>query len=194
MAGSVASPQINRCLPTSQRSPGRVHGFDHRRHRPGGQELLDLALQTLEPRLGVLDRVDVVLEHDLLGGAVEADRGQPAAVRLVPAPHAAVAPAVAPQEKALQVLARLAEHAACRGPRPVGRSDGGSGPDPRLDRPTVAHRLVGGIRHPHRHQLPRPVQLGQRGGIAAIGPHPVTGLARAADARRSRTVQLRSRS
>jgi hypothetical protein len=46
----------------------RLHGFDHRRHRPAGQELLDLTLQAREPRLGILDRVDIILEHDLLRG------------------------------------------------------------------------------------------------------------------------------
>ena len=67
-----------------------------------------------------------------------------------------------PQEKALQVLARLAEHSAGRGPRPD----------------QIAHRLVRGIRHPHRRQLARPVQLGQRGRIATIGLHAIAGPAR----------------
>jgi hypothetical protein len=60
----------------------------------------------------------------------EADRGQPAAVGLGPTPHAAVDLAVT-QEKALQVLTGLAEHAVRRRPRPH----------------QVAHCLVGGIRH-----------------------------------------------
>ena len=66
------------------------------------------------------------------------------------------------QEKALQVLAGLAEHAPRGGPRPH----------------QVAHRFVGGIRHPHGCQLAGAVQPGQRGGIAAIGLHPVAGPAR----------------
>ena len=53
----------------------RLHGLDHRRHPPAGQELLDLVLQAREPGFRVLDGVDVVLQHDLLGGVVEADRG-----------------------------------------------------------------------------------------------------------------------
>ena len=60
------------------------------------------------------------------------------------------------------MLARLAEHPPRRRPRPH----------------QVAHRLVGAIRHPHRRQLARPVQPGQRGRIAAIGLHPVAGSAR----------------
>ena len=66
------------------------------------------------------------------------------------------------QEKALQVLAGLAEHAPRRGPRPH----------------QIAHRLVGGIRHPYRRQLVGPVQPGERGGIAAVGLDPVAGPAR----------------
>jgi hypothetical protein len=92
---------------------------------------------------------------------VESDRGQPAAVGLGPAPHAAVDPAVA-QGKALHVLARLAQHAAGGHPRPH----------------QIAHRLVRRVGHPDRGQLPRPVQLGERGGIAAIGLDPIARPAR----------------
>jgi hypothetical protein len=66
------------------------------------------------------------------------------------------------QQKTLQVLARLGKHAPGGSPRPH----------------QVTHRLVGGIRHPHRRQLARPVQLRQRGRIATIGLHPVAGTAR----------------
>jgi hypothetical protein len=41
------------------------------------------------------------------------------------------------------------------------------GSRPRPDQ--IAHRLVGGVRHPHRGQLACPVQPGQRGRIAAAG-------------------------
>ena len=68
----------------------RLHGLDYRPHRPAGQELLDLVLRAREPGLRVLDRGDVVLEHDLLGGVAEADRGQPAPIRPGPAAHAAI--------------------------------------------------------------------------------------------------------
>jgi hypothetical protein len=61
------------------------------------------------------------------------------------------------QEKALQVLAGPPEHAAPW-----------ASPAPR------AHR----IRHADRGQLASPMQLGQRGCIAAIGLHPVAGPAR----------------
>ena len=43
---------------------------------------------------------------------------------------------------------------------------------PRADE--IAHRLVLGIRNPHRCQLARPVQLDQAGSIAPIGLDPVT--------------------
>jgi hypothetical protein len=105
------------------------------RHRPGRQKLFDLALKAREPRFRVLDRVDVILEHDLLGGVVEADRGQPAVVASGSTSDTAVDPGVA-QEKALQMLAGLAEHAPRRGARPH----------------QIAHRLMGGIGHPHGHE------------------------------------------
>ena len=60
------------------------------------------------------------------------------------------------------MLAGLPEHAPRRGPRPH----------------QVAHRFVGGIGHPDWGQLVRTMQLGQRGGITAIGLHPVAGPAR----------------
>jgi hypothetical protein len=52
----------------------RLHGLDQGRHRPARQKFLDLALQPLEPHFGILDRVDAILQHDLLGGMIEADR------------------------------------------------------------------------------------------------------------------------
>jgi hypothetical protein len=68
-AGEVADIGDHGRRRDNQADPAhRLHALDHRRHRPGRQELLDLALQTREPCFRVLDRVDVVLEHDLLGG------------------------------------------------------------------------------------------------------------------------------
>ena len=67
-----------------------------------------------------------------------------------------------PQQEALQVLARLAEH-------PHGR---GSRPD------QVAHRLVRRVRHPNRGELAGPVQLRQAQRITPVGLHPVARLAR----------------
>jgi hypothetical protein len=66
------------------------------------------------------------------------------------------------QEKALQMLAGLPEDPPRRGPRPH----------------QVAHRLMGGVGHPHGRQLACPVQPGERGGITAIGLHPVARAAR----------------
>jgi hypothetical protein len=42
-------------------------------------EILDLAQQTLDSRLGVRNSVYVILEHQLLGDMVEPHRRQPAA-------------------------------------------------------------------------------------------------------------------
>jgi hypothetical protein len=55
-----------------------LQGLDHRRHRPTRRQVLDLLGQAGDPRLGIGDRVDVVLQHHLLDGMVEAHRGQPA--------------------------------------------------------------------------------------------------------------------
>jgi hypothetical protein len=52
-------------------TPHRLHCLHHRCHRPAGQELGDLALQAPEPGLSVLDRVDIVLEHDLGAGCLK---------------------------------------------------------------------------------------------------------------------------
>ena len=66
--GEVADLCDHGCRDDQTDPAHRLHGLDHRRHRPAGQELLDLALQALQPHLGVLDRMDGVLQHDLLAG------------------------------------------------------------------------------------------------------------------------------
>ena len=58
----------------------RLHGLDHWRQAPARQEFGDLLRQALDAGLGIGDGVDIVLEHDLLGGMLEPDRRQPAAV------------------------------------------------------------------------------------------------------------------
>ena len=58
----------------------RLQGSDDRRQRPGGHQLPDLLTQTVAPTLGLGDGVDLLLQHDLLGGVGEAEPGQPAPV------------------------------------------------------------------------------------------------------------------
>jgi hypothetical protein len=100
--------------------------------------------------------MDVVLQHLLLGGMIEADRRQPAPVGKRPAGLARIDAAMAQQET-LQVLARLAEH-------PHG---GRSRPD------KVAHRLMRLIRHPDGYQFASPMQLRQHRCVPAVGLDPV---------------------
>jgi len=45
--------------------------------------------------------------------------------------------------------------------------------EPRTDK--IAHRLVPGIRNPHRRQLARSVELGQAAGISPVGLDPIAG-------------------
>ena len=101
--------------------------------------------------------MDVVLQDDLLGGVVEANRGQPSSISLGPATLAGVDPAMA-QKETLKVLPRLAEHSTRR----------------RASSDQIAHRFVRVVWHPDFRQLAGPVQFGQRHRIAAVGLNPIT--------------------
>jgi hypothetical protein len=57
----------------------------HRRgQRPVRQHRLDLRRQSIAPRLGALDRRDVILQHNVMDRLLEAEPGQPAAMQLGP--------------------------------------------------------------------------------------------------------------
>jgi len=141
-----------------------AHGLDrlhHGRQLPVWQQLGNLPGQLRDPRLGIADRIHIVLKHDLLRGVVKAHCRQPAPVGdrprppLLPRIDAAVA-----QQEALQVLSRLASDAhRCR----AGAHQ-------------VAHGLMRRIPNPDRGQLARPVQLRQHDGITAVRLHAVTSL------------------
>jgi hypothetical protein len=60
--------------------------------------------QALEPRLGILDRLAVLLQHEMLGRMLEALLAKPSRVRLRPRGAAGEDPTVAEQE-GLEVLA-----------------------------------------------------------------------------------------
>jgi len=65
-----------------------AHGLERRNdrgHRPARQQLLDLLGQPVDPGFGVLDGVNVILQHDLLRRMGKAYRGQPAAIASVQA-------------------------------------------------------------------------------------------------------------
>ena len=105
--------------------------------------------------------VDIVLQHNLLGGVVETNRRQPAAVGQRPAFLAGI-DAPMPQQETLQMLTRLAEH-----------------PHRCCARPNqIAHRLMGGIRNPHRRQFAGAVQFGQHHRVSPVRLDPIAGFHR----------------
>jgi hypothetical protein len=50
------------------------------RHGPSWSQIFDLLRQAGDPLFGIMHAVDIVLQHNLLGGVVEAKRRQPAAI------------------------------------------------------------------------------------------------------------------
>jgi hypothetical protein len=58
----------------------RLQGDHQRRHRPGRDDRLDLLHQAIVARVAFLDRQDVLLHRDLLGGMLEFQPRQPAPV------------------------------------------------------------------------------------------------------------------
>jgi len=134
----------------------RLERRNDRGHRPARQQLLDLPRQPVEPGFGVLDHVNVVLQHDLLRRMGKAYRGQPTPIVQRPRPNPAIDLVVAQQE-ALQMLACLGQDPARRRPRPH----------------QVAHGFMRGVGDPDRCQLAGPAQSRQAGGVVAIGLHPV---------------------
>jgi hypothetical protein len=62
------------------------------------QQLLDLFRQPVALRLGILDGMDIVLQHDLLRRMLEPHRRQPASIGQTPGPSATINPLMAKQE------------------------------------------------------------------------------------------------
>ncbi len=126
----------------------------------GGEapKVADLAGQPIAPRLGVIDGVEVFLEHDLLGRMIETKTGEPSPMGLGPMAPATIDPVV-PQQKALQPLPCRAQVLYRRGP----------GPD------QVTHRLVRRLGNSNRGQLARPVQPGQTHRVASVGLDMIAG-------------------
>ena len=119
------------------------------------QHRLDLRRQSIAPRLGALDRRDVILQHNVMDRLFEAKPGQPAAMQLGPSRPSIVASLA--QQKPGELLAGPAQAVHRVEPGPY----------------QIAHRLVPAIRNPHRGQFAGPVQLGQAGGISTIRLDPV---------------------
>jgi hypothetical protein len=74
-----------------------------------------LSRQPIEPGFGVLDGVNVFLQHDLLCRMGKAYRGQPASIGQYPRPNPAI-DLVMVQQEALQMLVRLGQYPARRRP------------------------------------------------------------------------------
>lgn len=140
------------------RAHGPAYRSEHARHLNLPQLKVMSAIENCRTA-GIGDGVDIVLEHDLLRRMLEPHRRQPAPVGDRPALLSGIDAAVA-QQKSLKMLPRLAEHLHRR----RSRSD------------QIAHRLVRGIRHPHRRQLAGTVQFRQHHRVAVVRLHPVVRL------------------
>lgn len=62
-----------------------LYGLDDGPHRPIGKQILYLRSQAHDLRFDILNGVDVVLQHDLLGGVLGPDTGEPSPVSTGPA-------------------------------------------------------------------------------------------------------------
>ena len=82
-----------------------LQGRNDRRQRPARYQLPDLLNQAVAAPLGLFDRINLFLEHDLLGGMGEAEPGQPAPVGWRPC-LTAREHSVVTQEEALELLPR----------------------------------------------------------------------------------------
>jgi hypothetical protein len=86
-------------------APHRLIGGNHRRHRPSWHDAMKLLIKALQPAGAILDRVDRLLQHDLLRRMLERLVGQPARMRVRPVLGTAIEAAVTQQTSAA-VLAR----------------------------------------------------------------------------------------
>src|SRR5574337_356847 len=144
----------------------RLQRLHQRGQAPAGQQLAQRGLEPSDARGRLGDRVQVLLEGDLLRGVRQLHAGEPAQVRGRPRGLAGVADAVAQQQR-FEAMAR----AALLAHRVLARTH------------HVAHRLVDQFGHAHRAQVVRARQAGQRDCVAPISLDP---LARCARDRRGR--------
>ena len=126
---------------------------------PALDDLRDLHLHRCHARLALFDRIDVLLQHDLLDRHLKLDCLEPVPVGLGPLALALVAPAVAQQERA-KPLARLGLGLLEVFPRTA----------------QIPNALMGLVGHPHRRQAVVAVQLGQTQRVAPVGLDPIAGL------------------
>ncbi len=122
---------------------------------PVGQHCRDLRRQSIAPGLGGFDRLDVVLDHEVMHRLLELEPREPAAMQFGSSRPPVMA--ALPQQEAPKLLACPAQrmHRVATGAH------------------QFAHRLVPGIRNTHRRQLARPMQPCQAGSIPPVGLDPV---------------------
>jgi hypothetical protein len=70
----------------------------NRRHRPIGQERLDLPRQSVDPSLGIGHGMDVIFKHDQLRAMIKANGREPARIGLRPTPKTRIKLAM-PQQR-----------------------------------------------------------------------------------------------
>jgi hypothetical protein len=122
---------------------------------------LDLPRQPVASAFGILNSMDIVLQHDLLRRMIKAHRGEPASICQGPGASPVVNPVVT-QQKALQMLPRLRQRShRCR---------------PRAHQ--IAHRFMSSVGYPDRRQFAGTMQLRQHQSVTAIGLDPVARLHR----------------
>src|SRR5512144_3076477 len=153
----------------------RLIGCNHRRHRPARHDGEQLLIETAQAGGGILDRIDGVLEDDLLRRVLELLAGEPTPMGQAPMLAAAEHPTMTKQERQ-QLLSFLAQ-IRCRC----------------LARPAeVTNRLVDGIRHPDRRQLAGAKQPRKRHCVTPVGLDPLAGLAWDQRGRDNRAVMTQS--
>src|SRR5205085_6882002 len=116
---------------------------------------LDLRGQSVAPGLGSFDRLNVVLEHEMMHRLLELETREPAAVQLGPSRPTIMATLA--QQEPRELLARPAQ---CMHRVETGAHQ-------------IAHRFVPGVRNPYCRQLARPMQPRQTGGIPPIRLDPI---------------------
>ena len=142
----------DQCRRIHQRHPAqRLQGLHHRRQRPVRQHPPDGPSQAIPPLGGGLDGGDEILEHDVVHRLIKLQSGEPSAVHQRPG-WALIVPPVA-QQKARELLARLAELADCGEARPH----------------QIAHRFVRRIRNPDRGQFAGARQPRQMARVPPVG-------------------------
>ena len=139
-------------------SAQRLKALHHRRERPVQEGVLNRLIQARYPLAALALRDDHLVQHDLVGGPVEAEVVEPLEELSAPRLLARVDLAVTQQERANF----LALAGAVLDRRLAGTNQ-------------IAHRFMGFVRRPDLGELARPVQPCQLHSVAPVCLHPLTG-------------------